>query len=188
MAHALVVAKSKVDGDPNYSSYRRGCKIRPVVDSLLETTGIDLWRGGGVLELMRFQEHFRVQDRRFRRIKLRGIMFDGQVESENRINLVYDDVNKHFHVIILRVRWLEGMYAEAVIRDVNAARLISAERRVATASRFLLVRLLKNESRASPVTEAFEVARISKNIRQTSLEAKRLSAKRWKIVPCVTCG
>ena len=26
-------------------------------------------------------------------------MFDKQVESENRINLVYDDVNRHFHVI-----------------------------------------------------------------------------------------
>jgi len=78
------------------------------------------------------------------------------------------------------------MYAEAVIRDVNAARLISADRRVATASRFLRVRSLKNESCASPVTEALEDARVSKNIRQTSLEAKRQSAKRCEIVPCVT--
>jgi len=80
------------------------------------------------------------------------------------------------------------MYAEAVIRDVNAARRISAERRVVTASRIFHVRSLKNESRVSRVTEILEVARVSKNIRQTSLEAKRLSAKRWKIVPCVTCG
>ena len=42
MAHALVIAKAKVDGDPNYNSYRRGYKIRPVVASLLEATGIDL--------------------------------------------------------------------------------------------------------------------------------------------------
>jgi len=41
-AHDLVIAKSKADGDPNYNSYRRGYKIRPVVDRLLETTGIDL--------------------------------------------------------------------------------------------------------------------------------------------------
>jgi len=46
LAHALVIAKSKVDGDPNYNSYRRGYKIRPVVDRLLETTGIYLSRGG----------------------------------------------------------------------------------------------------------------------------------------------
>jgi len=80
------------------------------------------------------------------------------------------------------------MYAEAVIRDVNAARRISAKRRVVTASRFLHVRSLKNESRASPVTEALEVAHVSKNIRETSLEAKRLSARRCEIVPCVKCA
>ena len=59
LAHALIIAKSKVDSDPNYNSYRRGYKIRPVVDSLLETTGIDLSGGGGVPELTRFQEHFK---------------------------------------------------------------------------------------------------------------------------------
>ena len=59
MADALVIAKAKVDGDPNYYSYRRGYKIRPVVDRLLETTGIDLSLGGGVPELLRFQEHFK---------------------------------------------------------------------------------------------------------------------------------
>jgi len=46
LAHALVIAKSKVDGDPNYNSYRHEYKIRPIVDSLLETTGIDLSAGG----------------------------------------------------------------------------------------------------------------------------------------------
>jgi len=59
LAHALVIAKSKVDGDPNYNSYRRGYKMRPAVDRLLETTGKDLSAGGGVPELMRFQEHFK---------------------------------------------------------------------------------------------------------------------------------
>jgi len=60
LAHALVIAKAKVDGeDKNYQSYRHGNKIRPVVDRLLETTLIDLSRGGGVPELMRFQEHFK---------------------------------------------------------------------------------------------------------------------------------
>jgi len=42
LAHALVIGKAEVNGDPNYNSYRRGYKIRPVVDSLLETTSIDL--------------------------------------------------------------------------------------------------------------------------------------------------
>jgi len=60
LAHALVIAKAKVDGDTNYESYRHGYKLRPVVDRLFKTTGIDLSRCGGVPELMRFQEHFRV--------------------------------------------------------------------------------------------------------------------------------
>jgi len=47
LSHALVIAKAKVDGDDaNYQSYRRGNKIRPVVDRLLETTGIDLRAAG----------------------------------------------------------------------------------------------------------------------------------------------
>jgi len=56
LAHALVIAKAKVDGDEkNYQSYRRGRRIGPAVEHLLETTGEDLSRGGGVPELMRFQ-------------------------------------------------------------------------------------------------------------------------------------
>ena len=84
MAHALVIAKAKVDGDPNYNSYRSGYKIRPVVDSLLETTGIDLSLGGGVPELMRFQEHFK----EYRIVVFGGlscadIYSDGQGITEN---------------------------------------------------------------------------------------------------------
>ena len=46
LVHALVIAKAKVDGDPNYNSYSRGYKTSPIVDSLLETTGIDLSADG----------------------------------------------------------------------------------------------------------------------------------------------
>ena len=107
------------------------------------------------------------------------------MESEKRINLVYDDVKRHYNVInSITGAWRENMYAEAVIKDVNVARRISAERRVATASRFLHVRSLTKESRASPVTEILEVARVSKNIRQTSWKVRPF-AKRCEIAPCV---
>ena len=59
LAHALVITKARLDNDPNYESYRHGYKICPIVDRLLETTGIDLSTGGGIPELMRFQEHFK---------------------------------------------------------------------------------------------------------------------------------
>jgi len=47
LAHALIIAIARMNKDPNYQSYRKGCKkkIRPVVASLLETTGIDLTNG-----------------------------------------------------------------------------------------------------------------------------------------------
>ena len=122
MAHALVIAKSKVDNDSNFNSYRRGYKIRPIVDRLLETTGIDLSTGGGIPELMRFQEHlkeYRIVV--FGGLNCENIIFDGEVESEKRINLLYDDVTKHYHVIVLRVRGREGMYAAAIIKGVDVA-------------------------------------------------------------------
>ena len=74
--------------------------IRPVVDRLLETTGIDLSAGGGLAELMRFQEHFKeYRIVVFGGLNCEDIYFDGQVEAEKRINLVYDDVHKHFYVM-----------------------------------------------------------------------------------------
>ena len=102
MAHALVIAKAKVDGDPNYESYRHGYKTRPIVNRLLETTGIDLSRGGGV----RFQEHFKeYRIVVFGGLNCEDIYFDGQVESKKRINLVYDDVVDIFMLLrVLRVR------------------------------------------------------------------------------------
>ena len=58
LAHALIIAISKVNNDPNYESYRKGTKIRPVVQNLLETTGIDLTNAAGIPSPTRFQEHF----------------------------------------------------------------------------------------------------------------------------------
>jgi hypothetical protein len=59
LAHAIIVAIAKITNDPNYTSYCKGYKIIPVVQHLLETTGIDLRNGGGIPELTRFQEHFK---------------------------------------------------------------------------------------------------------------------------------
>ena len=61
LAHSLIIAIARMNKDPNYQSYRKGCKkkIRPVVASLMETTGIDLTNGGGIPEINRYQERFR---------------------------------------------------------------------------------------------------------------------------------
>jgi len=89
LAHALIICNVILINDPNYNSYRRGWKIRPVVDNLLETTGIDLSDGGGISELMRFQEHFiEYRIHIFEGLNCEGIFFDSRVESEKIINLL----------------------------------------------------------------------------------------------------
>ena len=47
LAHALIIAIARVENDVNYKAYRQGRKIRPVVEALLQQTGIDLTGGGG---------------------------------------------------------------------------------------------------------------------------------------------
>jgi len=101
LSYALVITIAKITNDPNYKSYRDGRKIGPVVQRLLETTGINLERGGGIRELTRFQEYFKeYRIVVFSCLNCEDIMFDGHVQTEKRINLLYDDVARHYHVIV----------------------------------------------------------------------------------------
>jgi len=69
IAYTLIITTARLNNDPNYTAYRKGRKIRPVVEQFLDTTGIDLKNGAGILELTRFQEHFH-EDRGVFRIEL----------------------------------------------------------------------------------------------------------------------
>jgi hypothetical protein len=96
LAHALVIAIAKITNDPNYNSYRKGDKIHQVVDNLLETTGINLENGGGLPELERFQDHFGIYKIVvYTGLNRESIMFEGQVETSERINLLYDNTARH---------------------------------------------------------------------------------------------
>ena len=96
----MVIAIAKVDNDPNYKAYIQGRKIRPVVQTLLETIGINLSNGAEIPEIVRFQEYFRKYKIIFYHgLSCEDIMIEGQVESLKRINLLYDDVEGHHHVI-----------------------------------------------------------------------------------------
>jgi hypothetical protein len=100
LAHALVIAIARIKNDPNYKSYRRGMKIFPAVNALIRETGIELRDCGGIPELTKFQEHlsqYRIVV--YSGLQCENIMFDGQVNASTRINLLYDDVNRHNHVI-----------------------------------------------------------------------------------------
>jgi hypothetical protein len=70
------------------------------VQNLLQSTGINLQHGGGIPELQKFQEYFN----EYRIVVYGGLncednIFDGGVESERRLNLLYDDVSRHYYVI-----------------------------------------------------------------------------------------
>jgi len=70
------------------------------VSAVLETTGIDFTNGAGIPELVRYQEHFR-QYKIVVHCALSNvdIMFEGQVDSPKRLNILYDAVERHYHVI-----------------------------------------------------------------------------------------
>jgi len=100
LPHALIIAISRLEKDRNYNSYGRYYKIRPAVQKLLKMTGIDLSNGAGIPEIVRFQEHFReYKIVVYQGLSCEDVMFEGQVGSVKRINLLYDDVERHYHVI-----------------------------------------------------------------------------------------
>ena len=100
LAHAAIIRISRVNNDSKYNSYRRGYKIRPAVRQLLETTRIDLTHCAGIPELVRFQEYFHeYKIVVYQCLSCDNIMFEGRIESSKRINLLYDDVDRLYHVI-----------------------------------------------------------------------------------------
>jgi hypothetical protein len=78
----------------------QGRKIHPVVHNLLATTGINLENGGGITKLEQFQDHFdQYEIVVYTGLNCDSIMFEGQVEKSDRINLLYDNTSRHYHVI-----------------------------------------------------------------------------------------
>ena len=69
LAHALIISIPKLTNDSDYIAFRKGCKIRRVVDHLLATTGIVLSNGGGIAELIVSRVFQRVENCCFQRFK-----------------------------------------------------------------------------------------------------------------------
>ena len=100
LAHALGIAIEKVDKDPNYKAHIQGSKIRPVVQNLLEPTGIELSNGAVIPELVRLQEHFWENEIFvYQGPRCDNVMFEGQGDSSKPIKLLYDDVERNYQVI-----------------------------------------------------------------------------------------
>ena len=98
LAHALIIAVARLTNDPNYKAYIQGRKILPKVRELLEVTGVDLINGGDLPELTAFQRHFsQYKIVVYSGLTCDSIMYEDQVTSHLRINLMYD--GEHYNVI-----------------------------------------------------------------------------------------
>jgi len=92
VALAIIIAIAKFNNDPDYKAYRQDGKIRPVVQKLLDKTGVVLCEGGGIPELLKFQEYFRqYKITVYLGLACEDIMFEGKADSPQKINLLYDN-------------------------------------------------------------------------------------------------
>ena len=57
LAHALIIAMARENGDPKYASYRHGYGLHKPVEEHVKSSAVDLSNGGGIEELRQFQEY-----------------------------------------------------------------------------------------------------------------------------------
>jgi len=60
LAHALIIAMARVNGDPKYKSYRNGRGLNEHIQDLLSASGVDLRNGGALMNLNSFKITFRI--------------------------------------------------------------------------------------------------------------------------------
>ena len=100
LAHALIIAMAKVNGDSTFKSYRDGYGLKEPVEELVKASGVDLSNGGGFKELQQFQEY--LSD--YKIIVFDGlypdrVMFSGNSLSAKKLYLLYDRDFEHYNVI-----------------------------------------------------------------------------------------
>jgi len=99
LSHALIIAIAEVDNNPNYTSSLDGRNIRPIVRKLLVKTGIDL-SGVGDSRINKNSKSIFVSITIYQGLACEGMLFEGQFDSLKRINILYDDDERHYHVIV----------------------------------------------------------------------------------------
>ena len=112
LAHTLIIAMARVNGGPNFVSYRQGRFLKEPVEEILKASGMDLSNGGAFEELQRFQQY--LSD--YKIIVFDGlypdkVMFSGNSLSAKKLYLLYDRYSGHYNVITN----LEGAMAKKYI-------------------------------------------------------------------------
>jgi hypothetical protein len=91
LAHALIIAMARVNGDPKYKSYRNGRGLKQPVQDLLNASDVDLTNGGGFKELQQFQNY--LSDYKinvYDGLSPDRNIFSGNSFSNNKLYLLYD--------------------------------------------------------------------------------------------------
>ena len=100
LAHALIIAMARVNGDPKYAVYRHGKGLKEPVEELLKASGVDLTNGGGLEELQQFQDH--LSDYKivvYDGLSPDRLIFTGNSLSDKKLYLLYDAETGHYNVI-----------------------------------------------------------------------------------------
>jgi hypothetical protein len=100
MAHALIIAMARVNGDPKYKSYKDGKALQKPIEDLLEAFGVDLSNGGVLEELQQFQPYLSY----YKIIVFDGLktdrdIFSGNSVSTKKLYLLYDSEAGHYNAI-----------------------------------------------------------------------------------------
>ena len=91
LAHALIIAMARVNGDPKYKSYRKGRGMKQPVEDLLNASGVDLRNPGGFKELQQCQEY--LSDYKiivYDGLNPHRVMFSANSVSSKKLYLLYD--------------------------------------------------------------------------------------------------
>ena len=93
------------------------------------------------------------------------IMYEGQVDSSKHLNLLYDDVERYYHVITNLTGAMAKRYiCNACHKSLGAILHTSVTRRVAIAWRALRAHSPTFASPATDATDILEVGRVSLTI------------------------
>ena len=116
LAHALIIAMARVNGDPKYKLYRNGYLLDQLVDEPLKVSGVDLYNGGSLEELHQFQDY--LSD--YKIIVYDGLspdrlIFSGNSVSNKKLYLLYDADTGNYNVITnIKQLWQKIIYVTSV--------------------------------------------------------------------------
>jgi len=100
LAHALIIAMTRVNIDPKYKSYRNGRGLNQPVQDLVSASGINFTNDGCLDELEQFQNY--LSDYKilvYDGLNPDRVIFSGNSLSHNKLYRLYDADSGHYNVI-----------------------------------------------------------------------------------------